>query len=189
MGTDHTIPQKILTATLELIAEHGLAGVGMSAVAERAGVARQTLYNHYPDVESIVTAAVEAHEEGGMATVGRLLEGQQGAEAKLEQLIRHSVAMGAHGPTVAALESSLSPKAQSVLRAHRHRSQALVKDVLREGMAEGVFRSDLDLDFTATLIQAILMAGSEVREPGEVARLAGESVRFALAAVTAHEPD
>ena len=185
MGTDHTIPEKILAATLELIAEQGLAGVGMSAVAERAGVARQTLYNHYPDVESIVTAAVEAHEEGGMATVGRLLEGQQGAAAKLEQLIRHSVAMGAHGPTLAALESSLSPQGQSVLRAHRHRSESLVKDVLREGMAEGVFRSDLDLDLNATLIQAIMRAGSEVGETGDVARVAGESVRFALAAVSA----
>ena len=160
----------------------------MSAVAERAGVARQTLYNHHPDVESIVTAAVEAHEEGDMATVSRLLEGQQGAAAKLEQLIRHAVAMGAHGPAPAALESSLSPQAQSVLREHRHRSVELVKEILREGMAEGAFRSDLDLDLNASLIQTIMMAGSDAGGPGDVARVAGESVRFALAAVAAPEP-
>ena len=178
-----TVPERIATATLELIDELGLAGVTMSAVAERAGVARQTLYNHHPDVESIVTAVVEAHEEGGMEAISRMLEGQEGAAAKLEQLIRHSVAMGAHRPVLAALESSLSARAQDELRAHRDRSADLVKAILHEGMGEGVFRPDLDPDLDASLIKAIMMAGPEMRTGDDVAALAGASVRFVLAAV------
>lgn len=187
MNDGRTVPERIAAATMELIAEHGLAGVSMSAVAERAGVARQTLYNHHPDVESIVTAAIEEHEEGGLAAISRLLEGQQGAAAKLEQLIRHSVAMGAHRPALAALESSLSPRAQAELRAHRNRSEAIVKEILVEGIAEGVFRSDLDPDLDASLIQSIMMPGAEVNGVDDVARLAGASVRFVLAAIAASE--
>jgi AcrR family transcriptional regulator len=41
---------RIIDAALSLIGERGLGEVTMVEVARRAGVARQTLYNHYPDV-------------------------------------------------------------------------------------------------------------------------------------------
>jgi AcrR family transcriptional regulator len=46
----------ILDATAELIAEHGPLSVAMSAVAERAGIGRATLYKYFPDVEAILVA-------------------------------------------------------------------------------------------------------------------------------------
>ena len=46
----------ILDATAELIAEHGPLSVAMSAIAERAGIGRATLYKYFPDVESILVA-------------------------------------------------------------------------------------------------------------------------------------
>jgi AcrR family transcriptional regulator len=46
----------ILEATAELIAEHGPMSVAMSAIAERAGIGRATLYKYFPDVESILIA-------------------------------------------------------------------------------------------------------------------------------------
>jgi AcrR family transcriptional regulator len=181
MSTEGTVPERIAAATLELIAEQGLAGVGMSAVAERAGVARQTLYNHFPDIESIVTTVIEEHEEWGLAAISRLLEGQQGPASKLEQLIRHSVAMGAHRPELSSLENSLSARAQRELRAHRDRTEEIVKEVLAEGVAEGVFRSDLDLNLDASLIQALMMSAAGT---DDVAGLAGAMVRFVLSAVS-----
>ena len=46
----------ILDATAELIAEQGPLSVAMSAIAERAGIGRATLYKYFPDVESILVA-------------------------------------------------------------------------------------------------------------------------------------
>lgn len=46
----------ILEATAELIAEHGPMSIAMSAIAERAGIGRATLYKYFPDVESILLA-------------------------------------------------------------------------------------------------------------------------------------
>jgi len=175
------VQQRIAEAALTLIAELGLAGVTMSEVARQAGVARQTLYNHYSDVESIVTSVIEQHEKGGLAQVLQLLEGYDGARAKLEQLIRHSVTMGAHGHALVSLESSLSPGAQDVLRAHRGRTEEIVKEILAEGVAEGVFRSDLDLETDAAFIREVLAPPAD--ETNDVARLAGATVRFVLAAV------
>jgi AcrR family transcriptional regulator len=46
----------ILDATAELVAERGPLSVAMSAIAERAGIGRATLYKYFPDVESILVA-------------------------------------------------------------------------------------------------------------------------------------
>lgn len=177
--------ERIAEAALNLIAEHGLAGVTMSAVARQAGVARQTLYNHHPNVESIVTAVIEQHERLGLAQARQLLDGHEGAAAKLEQLIQHSVTMGAHGLALASLESSLSPRAQEELGDHRSRTEEMVIEILEEGVAEGVFRPDLDPEVDAVFIREILVPGSGWEETADVARLAGATVRFVLAAVGA----
>ncbi len=50
------VNEAILDATAELIAEHGPLSVAMSAIAERAGIGRATLYKYFPDVESILVA-------------------------------------------------------------------------------------------------------------------------------------
>ncbi len=42
----------------ELLAERGLGGVSMSLLAQRAGIARATLYNHFPDFERVLAALV-----------------------------------------------------------------------------------------------------------------------------------
>ncbi len=49
------VSETILDATARLIAEQGLS-VTMSAIAERAGIGRATLYKYFPDVESILVA-------------------------------------------------------------------------------------------------------------------------------------
>lgn len=46
----------ILDATAELILEHGPMSVAMSAIAERTGIGRATLYKYFPDIESILIA-------------------------------------------------------------------------------------------------------------------------------------
>ena len=171
---------------MTLISERGLAGVTMSEVARQAGVARQTLYNHFADVESIVTAVIEQHQQRGLSEVRRLLEGHEGAAAKLEQLVRHSVAMGAHGGALASLESSLSLGAQEVLRSHRSRTEETVRAILQEGVAAGVFRPDLDPEADAAFIREVLTPQNDRAETTDVARLAGATVRFVLAAVRAH---
>jgi AcrR family transcriptional regulator len=45
-----------LQAAGALIAEHGLAGVTMAQVAQRAGIGRATLYKHFADLGAVVTA-------------------------------------------------------------------------------------------------------------------------------------
>ena len=55
-GHRRQVNDAILDATAELIAEQGALSVTMSAIAERAGIGRATLYKYFPDVQSILVA-------------------------------------------------------------------------------------------------------------------------------------
>ena len=48
---------QIVTETLRLVAEHGLAGASMSRIAEAVGVSNAALYRHFASREDILIAA------------------------------------------------------------------------------------------------------------------------------------
>jgi AcrR family transcriptional regulator len=50
---------RILEAAAVLVADRGAAGLAMTTLARRAGVARATLYNYFPDAGRVLEALVE----------------------------------------------------------------------------------------------------------------------------------
>jgi AcrR family transcriptional regulator len=54
---------RILAAAYELFASRGIRDVGVDEVVERAGVAKGTLYRHFPSKDDLVIAFLELREE------------------------------------------------------------------------------------------------------------------------------
>ena len=52
-----------MTAAYELFARNGVQAVGIDAIIERSGVARQTLYRHFGSKQELVLAFLERREE------------------------------------------------------------------------------------------------------------------------------
>src|SRR5258708_7885033 len=50
------VQDAVLDAVAALVAEHGIASVGMSQIAGRTGIGRATLYKYFPDIEAVLTA-------------------------------------------------------------------------------------------------------------------------------------
>jgi len=55
---DAAVDEAVLRAAIELLVESGLAGTTMGAVAERAGVARATVYLRWPSRDDLIQAAL-----------------------------------------------------------------------------------------------------------------------------------
>jgi AcrR family transcriptional regulator len=52
--------ERVVEAARELFLAHGLRGTSMEAIARRAGVAKPTLYAHFPDKDAVFLAILEA---------------------------------------------------------------------------------------------------------------------------------
>jgi AcrR family transcriptional regulator len=76
--------ERILTTAYELFARRGVRDVGIDEVIERAGVAKATLYRHFPSKDALVLAFLERREqlwthgivEAGARRRGKTPEGQ-----------------------------------------------------------------------------------------------------------------
>jgi AcrR family transcriptional regulator len=54
---------RVLDTAYELFARHGVRAVGIDRVIEEAGVAKATLYRHFPSKDALVLAFLERREE------------------------------------------------------------------------------------------------------------------------------
>jgi AcrR family transcriptional regulator len=184
-GTAPSTGDRIIHAALVLISEQGLGGVTMSGVADAAGVARQTLYNHYPDVDSIVAAAISQHARESVELLDAAMRVVEGPLDKLGQLIRHVAATTAHAPHALDVRHGLSPGARASVAEFDRALDALIARILEEGRDEGTFRADLDCAVDTVLVRYLLegMSALIAEAPDRSAEITSASTRTILTAL------
>ena len=177
--------ERIIHAALTLIAHEGLGSVTMRGIAETAGIARQTLYNYYPDVDSIVSAALRRHNEESIQLLESALRTMDEPSGKLEQLVRHVVSIGTHAHHTPGIEHGLSPEARATLEKYQVALDNSIRRILEDGQRSGVFRSDLSLDLDTTLVRHMLDGLTEqaARRPDSAAAIAAGGIRTIQAAL------
>jgi AcrR family transcriptional regulator len=83
---------RILDAAVALIGERGAGGLAMTTLARRAGVARATLYNYFPDAERLLEALVEAEVAVFLDDLDRRLASVAGPAGQLDATVGELVA-------------------------------------------------------------------------------------------------
>ena len=76
-------PQQLLDAALELFVEKGFAATRAEEVAQRAGVAKGTLYLYYPSKEELLKAVIREHLSSRIAAGAAEAEKHRGPVADL----------------------------------------------------------------------------------------------------------
>ncbi|MGH1493116.1 MAG: TetR/AcrR family transcriptional regulator, partial [Acidimicrobiales bacterium] len=92
-GAAASTRERIIHAALLLIAETGLSQVTMIEIARSAGVARQTLYNHYPDIPAILSDALTHHNAAAVSDLEQALSVVEAPSETIGQLVRHVAAI------------------------------------------------------------------------------------------------
>lgn len=179
---------RIMHATYELVAEAGLGSVTMTAIADRAHVARQTLYNHFADVEQIVIAGIEEYNTTGFTHLTELLAATETSEAKLDLLVRHSVAAANHQALGSDLRTALSAEARAHLDRHVMSFRSLIESILAEGVADGSFDESLDPGVHAVLVEALLFAAADLATESDDPVAAASVATTAVLNVVGHAP-
>lgn len=155
----------IRDAAVRLIAERGMPNVSMSAVAEAAGVSRQTLYNHYSDLEAIVldAARTDIGQAGGM--IREFVADAPNALASLEIYIRGTLT--SPGDREVSLSGGgMSPEAEEEVFDMLEPIHLYLRDVMRRGVEDGSFRSDLDPGDVSEVVFHMIGSGRRLIQRG-----------------------
>ena len=157
-----------LEATAALVAERGLTAVTMSAIAERTGIGRATLYKYFPDVEAILRAWLARQVETHLAQLTAARDREGDATARLGAVLRAYAELSRrrHGTALAA---ALHDSAE-VARA-QHQVLDLVRDLVGEAARSGHLRDDVPARELAAYCLHALSAASSLHSQAAVGRL------------------
>lgn len=170
----------IRQAALDELGEVGYGAVTMESVAARAGVAKTTVYRHWPDKLALIADAFETFHEEMVPSI------ESGPHRdRVERLVRH-VAEVVVDSTFSVCIPALIEGAERDPRVrqfhHRYaaeRRQGLV-DAIAEGMAAGELPSGVDPELAAlALLGPIFYRRLMSRQPFDPAQ-AGELVDLVL---------
>lgn len=136
----------ILEVAEEVLMEKGYHDASMDEIAARTGVAKGTLYQHFPAKEDLVFALIDRQLVLFEQTVAQIAASQVSARNKLERIL-HYIYLEQHGSHTqllhllhdnADLRKGLFEKKEQ-LRNHLQQTTDLIKAMLEEGKAEGIF--------------------------------------------------
>lgn len=165
------VREATLDATAALVAEHGLTSVTMSAIAERTGIGRATLYKYFPDVEAILLAWHERQIGGHLQQLAeardRAGDAGQRLQAVLEAYAR--IAHESHQHRDNELVAFLHRDEQV---AHAERQlRDMISDLLTEGVRSGDVRDDVAPEELASFCLHALTAARGLASKTAVHRL------------------
>ena len=152
----------ILAAALQIVSEEGVAGLTMSALASRAGVSRQTLYNYFPDADAVLTGLVEMGDAGAAHLAGRV-QAEEDPRAAVRVIVKELVESVAAGhPSPIALTAALPAGLREAMVEHEEQAERVLVDVLRRGRDDGAFRADVDPELDGRILYRAAFAGAEL---------------------------
>jgi AcrR family transcriptional regulator len=164
----HAVRDATLDTTAALVAEHGLASVTMSQIAEATGIGRATLYKYFPDVQAILVAWHERHVAGHLEHLAEIRDQVGNAGERLEAVLE-AFALISHERRDTEL-AALLYRGQHVARAEQH-LQDFMRDLLIEGAKAGNFRDDVAPAELARYCLHALTAASGLPSKAAVRRL------------------
>ncbi|MCY4445835.1 MAG: TetR/AcrR family transcriptional regulator [Rhodobacteraceae bacterium] len=150
MRNSKVTKEKILDAAKREFADKGLGGARVDEIARIAGVNKSMLYQHFESKEGLFKAVVEYAYLDIRKSELALQLGTLDAKAAMDKLIRFTWQYYLDNPEFIRLVNSENlhkakhiKQSSKVLAAHRN-YVSLVKSILDRGVAEGIFRENID---------------------------------------------
>src|SRR5580693_8807068 len=139
--------QRILDAAVEVIAERGYFSSPVSAIAKRAGVADGTIYLYFKSKDDVLRTAIDETFNRFYKQVEEEFKTLKGPREQLEYIAQVHLESHAVNRSMAILmQTEVRQSARFIAEfSHKHlvRYIQIVREVIRRGQEQGVFRKDL----------------------------------------------
>jgi len=157
-GRSARVVAQVLSATLELFAEQGYAGLSVEAVAARAGVNKTTVYRRWPTKTELLGAALVflREEDPPPPDTGTL---QSDLEELLSRWAEHMATPRRRAIMQALLLGNSDPEVQALVRRVREQRPAIPSSVFERAVSRG----ELPKGSNTQLISAALLGALHSR--------------------------
>jgi AcrR family transcriptional regulator len=151
--------RRILDAARAVAGELGVHGASMSAIADRSGVGKPTIYLRWANRREVIVAAIADLRADVPQVEGRDVRDE------LNQALKDDRTLLVSGPESRFLRSALFESAEDVEIARELSDSILgprrqrIVEILERGMGDGELRSDIDPGAVADLLIAPLVRG------------------------------
>jgi TetR/AcrR family fatty acid metabolism transcriptional regulator len=139
--------QRILDAAVEVIAENGYFNSPISAIAARAGVADGTVYLYFKSKDDVLRTAIDASFNRFHQQVQQRFETLHDPREQLLYIAEVHLGTSTANRSMAILmQTEVRQSAKFIAEfSHHHlvRYIHIVREIIRRGQAEGVFRKDI----------------------------------------------
>ena len=139
-----SVREKVLSASVQLIAEYGYHAATMRDIAKMAGIQAASIYYHYPSKQALLVEVMESHMRQLNANLEGILNKPHTFQQCLYEAISNHILLHTTYKSeffiidteIRALEGDNRQK----ILALRDYYENLIQEVLREGMIQGVLR-------------------------------------------------
>ncbi len=161
----------ILDEAEKLFVEKGYRDTSIDEIAAHAGVAKGTLYQHFPGKEALIMALLERNFALLEQTLERIAREASPARTRLEHLLRYVYQErgGQHRFLLQFLDQSVEGRQAIVAGKHGHIAErwqqitSQIRGMLEDGKAEGAFDQAISTELMLCLFLELLTLGG--REP------------------------
>jgi AcrR family transcriptional regulator len=152
---DPEADRSIIAATLEIIAERGYDGVRVADVAERAGVAKATMYRRWASKTDLVVAALQTAPPLSPVDTGHV-------RSDLSALVNQFLEVAETAPIVGLLaalaaERQKDPRLARILDPFVAERMRPFTQAFQRAMARGEVGPDADLGLAASMLGGAVM--------------------------------
>ncbi len=152
--------RRIYSAAFALFLEKGFDQTTVEEIADRADVAKGTVFNYFPQKTSFLAAIFEHWVNRITDEMGPLEQWRGTTRSKFEELFDFLANLSAENPELfrkAFFEHLRAiPEADGCIKTHHpaHEFVAMVRTILRQGKVAGEVRADLNLEHGASLVES-----------------------------------
>jgi len=163
--------EELLAIAASLFATKGFRRTTVRDIADAAGILSGSLYHHFDSKESMVDEILQTFQTELFGRYDEILASDADPRSRLEQAVRVSVeAIDAHPHEVAIFQNEADHLGQlerfAYLAERNLQSRDVWMTLLRDGVAEGSLRDDLDLELVYRFVRDTVWVAVRWYRPG-----------------------
>ncbi len=145
--------EKILLVASELFSRYGFKSITMDDISRRAGISKKTLYQHFANKAEVVSEAVSWYQNQITEECRkRIRESENAIDAIFRTQVYLDTTLQQLHPMILMDLQRYYPEAYVLFQTKiQEVDVAIVRQLLEEGMASGLFRKDIHADLLARL--------------------------------------